>query len=199
MIYKLMFDMNRIDDSIANGTNTIYAEKTNMDNIEYEGIKKGFFDNIILSDIDINKWPEVEFYYSSIASDVDSGLLLNIKRWPIVHKTVKDEFEKNKIIGVQYFPIKLIDMVSGKINSNYFLMYVKNFIDAYDMKKSKYKYNEKYKIYTFMPNGIVMNEENCAKYDIFRCNKDKACLYVSEKIKKIVDDNQWIGFCFNLM
>ena len=138
MIYKLMFDMNRIDDSIANGTNTIYAEKTNMDNIEYEGIKKGFFDNIILSDIDINKWPEVEFYYSSIASDVDSGLLLNIKRWPIVHKTVKDEFEKNKIIGVQYFPIKLIDMVSGKINSNYFFMHVKNFIDAYDMKKSKY-------------------------------------------------------------
>ena len=35
MIYQLMFDMNSIDDSINKGTNTIYAEKSNMDKIEY--------------------------------------------------------------------------------------------------------------------------------------------------------------------
>ena len=30
-------------------------------------------------------------------------------------------------------------------------MYIANFIDAFDMEKSKYKYNEKYDFYTFMP------------------------------------------------
>ena len=41
--------MNRIDESIKNGTNTIYAETTNMDEIEYSDMKKGSFDNIILA------------------------------------------------------------------------------------------------------------------------------------------------------
>ena len=30
-------------------------------------------------------------------------------------------------------------------------MYIKNFIDAFDMEKSKYRYNEKYDFYTFIP------------------------------------------------
>lgn len=63
MFYKLSFDMDRIDESIENGINTIYAETTNMDEIEYEDVKKGFFDNIILSPRSINNWPNVEFYY----------------------------------------------------------------------------------------------------------------------------------------
>ena len=44
MFYKLSFDMERIDESIKGRTNTIYAETTNMDEIEYEDVKKGFFD-----------------------------------------------------------------------------------------------------------------------------------------------------------
>lgn len=199
MIYQLMFDMNSIDDSINKGTNTIYAEKSNMDKIQYKGIKKGFFDNIILLDREFENWPEVEFYYSSRVSNIESDLLLNIKRWPIVHKNVKAEFERSNIRGVKYFPIKLIDVVSGEINNNYFLIYVQNFIEAYDMEKSNYKYNEKYDIYTFIPNGIVMNKDICENYDIFRCNKNKACLYVSEKIKKMVEEHNWNGFSFNLM
>lgn len=43
MYYKLSFDMDKIDKSIDDGTNTIYAETTNMDEIEYENVKKGFF------------------------------------------------------------------------------------------------------------------------------------------------------------
>ena len=46
--------MNRIDESIKNGTNTIYAETTNMDEIEYSDMKKGSFDNIILAPYLIN-------------------------------------------------------------------------------------------------------------------------------------------------
>ena len=104
--------MIRIDESIKNGTNTIYAETTNMDEIEYSDMKKGSFDNIILAPYLINNWPNVEFYYSSKVSDLQSDYLLNIKRWPIVHIRVMEEFNKRGINGIQYFPIRLIDVVT---------------------------------------------------------------------------------------
>lgn len=196
MFYKLSFDMERIDESIKSGTNTIYAETTNMDEIEYEDVKKGFFDNIILSLRSINNWPNVEFYYSSKASNIESDYLLNVKRWPIVHVRVMEEFNKKNIRGLQYFPIKLIDVVTQKVNTNYVLMYIVNFIDAFDMKKSKYRYNEKYDYYIFMPQETFLDQSICSKYDIFRCSKSVASIYVSKQIKKIVEDNQWIGFTF---
>ena len=196
MFYKLSFDMERIDESIKGRTNTIYAETTNMDEIEYEDVKKGFFDNIILSPRSINNWPNIEFYYSSKVSNLESDYLLNVKRWPIVHIRVMEEFNKKRIGGVQYFPIKLIDVVTQRINTNYVLMYILNFIDAFDMEKSKYKYNEKYDFYIFIPKETFLDQSICSKYDIFRCTKSVATIYVSEQIKKIVEDNQWIGFTF---
>ena len=188
--------MDRIDESIENETNTIYAETTNMDEIEYEDVKKGFFDNIILSSRFINDWPNVEFYYSSKASSLESDYLLNVKRWPIIHVRVMEEFNKKGIKGLQYLPVKLIDVVTQKVNNNYVLMYILNFIDAFDMEKSKYKYNEKYDFYTFTPKETYLNRNVCSKYDIFRCSKSVAAIYVSEQIKKIVEDNHWIGFSF---
>ena len=196
MFYKLSFDMERIDESIKGRTNTIYAETTNMDEIEYEDVKKGFFDNIILSPRSINNWPNIEFYYSSKVSNLESDYVLNVKRWPIVHIRVMEEFNKKGIGGVQYFPIKLIDVVTQRINTNYVLMYILNFIDAFDMEKSKYKYNEKYDFYIFIPKETFLDQSICSKYDIFRCSKSVATIYVSEQIKKIVEDNQWIGFTF---
>lgn len=196
MFYKLLFDMDRVDESIKDGTNTIYAETTNIDEIEYENVKKGFFDNIILAPHAINKWPNVEFYYSSKVSDLESDYLLNVKRWPIVHIRVMEELNKKGITGIQYFPIKLIDVVSQRVNANYVLMYIENFIDAFDMNRSKYKYNDKYNFYTFIPMETYLNKDICSKYDVFRCSKSAAAIYVSEKIRKIVIDNQWVGFSF---
>lgn len=196
MFYKLSFDMDRIDETIKDGTNMIYAETTNMDEIEYEDIRKGFFDNVILSSRCINNWPNVEFYYSSKVSDLESDYLLNVKRWPIIHIRVMEEFNKKGIKGLKYFPVKLIDVITQKVNTNYVLMYIMNFIDAFDMEKSKYKYNEKYNFYSFMPQETYLNKSICSKYDIFRCSKNVASIYVSEKIKKIVENNHWIGFTF---
>lgn len=196
MYYKLSFDMDRIDKSIDDGTNTIYAETTNIDEIEYDDVKKGFFDNIILKPSPITNWPNVEFYYSSKVSDVESDYLLNVKRWPIVHIRVMEEFEKRGIRGIQYYPIKVVDVVTKKVNTNYVLMYIENFIDAFDMEKSKYKYNEKYDFYTFMPKETYLNSSVCSEYDIFRCSKSVASIYVSETIKKIIEVNQWVGFTF---
>lgn len=196
MYYKLSFDMDGLDESIKAGTNTIYAEATNMDEIEYENVKKGFFDNVILTMQTITNWPDVEFYYSSKASNLEGEYLMNVKRWPIVHIRVMEEFIKKGIQGLQFFPIKLVDVATNNVNTNYVVMYIKNFIDAFDMEKSKYKYNKKYDFYTFIPRETYLDKNVCMGYDIFRCSKSVSAIYVSEKVKKIVEDNHWIGFSF---
>ncbi len=73
-------------------------------------------------------------------------------------------------------------------------MYDENFIDVFDMKRSKYKYNEKYDFYTFLPREVYLDRRICVAYDIFGCSKSVASIYVSEKIKKMIEDNQWTGF-----
>lgn len=171
MFYKLVFDMDRIDESIKNGTNTIYAETTNVDSIVYENVKRGFFDNIIFSE-------------------------RNITNWPIVHIKVMKKFSEMGIMGIQYLPIKLVDVVTRKVNENYVLMYIQNFIEAFDMNKSKYKYNEKYNFYTFMPNATYMNSIICSQYDIFRCTHSVSAIYISEKVKELIKNSGWIGFDF---
>ncbi|WP_415068425.1 imm11 family protein [Lacrimispora sp.] len=188
--------MDKIDDSIKDGTNTIYAETTNLDEIVYLDIKKGYFDNIILSQHNIVDWPNVEFYYSSKVSSLESDYLLNVKRWPIIHVRVMEKFVEMDIKGLSYFPIKLVDVVTNNINNNYVLMYIDNFIDAFDMERSKYKYNEKYNLYTFIPQETYLNKKICSQYDIFRCSKSVAAIYASQKIKETVEKNNWTGFDF---
>ncbi len=195
--YKLVFDMDRIDDAIKNGTNTIYASSSNLCEIESAGIKKGFFNTIVLHESDtIVDWPCVKFYYDSQVSDLESEYLLNVDRWPIIHQKVMLEFNSNGINGIEYYPIQLIDQTTGKINNNYYLMFIDNFIDAYDMEKSEYVYNDKYDLYTFIPMKTYLNKKVCSNYDIFRPNKSRAEIYVSHKIRNIIESNKWIGFDF---
>lgn len=196
MFYILEFDMERIDKAIKNGANTIYAEKSNLKNIEYPNIKKGWFEYIIINGKKIDDWPNVEFYYSSKASNLESEYLLNAASLPIIHKKVQQKFEQEGIEGIQYLPIKLIDVVTNEINLNYVVMNVLNMIEAYDMQKSEYNYDEKTNSYWFLPHTTYLDKEVCSNYDIFRCNKDTIPIYVSEKIKEIIKTEKWIGFEF---
>lgn len=198
MIYELVFDMERIDMSIKAGTNTIFAERSNMDNITSYGVKEGFFDNIIYKDniLEERDWPNVKFYFSSNGSNLESEYLLNSKSWPIIHKKVQVEFEKNGILGVQYLPIQLVDVETNRINNNFVVMNILNFIEGYDLNKSKYIYTEEYDFYSFLPNATYLDTKVCERYDIFRCTKSVSSIYVSENIKNLIQKHNWIGFDF---
>lgn len=188
--------MERDNEAIKTGTNTIYAEKSNLKEIEYPGFKVGYFSNIIFSDCDIKEWPETIFYYSSKASNLESDFLINIVKWPIIHLRVMQKLQDAGIEGIRYLPVKLYDVVTDCINQNYMVMYITNFIDGYDLKKSEYKYFEKYDYYTFLPGKTFLNQVVCNGYDIFRCTKNKPAIYVSQKFKDIIDANHFIGFQF---
>ena len=196
MFYKLSFNMDLIDESIKKNDTYIYAETCNIDDIEVAGIKKGFFDKVVYKNKLNIEWPTIEFYYSSLVSKKESDYLLNIKRWPIVHIRVKKALEEANVGGVKYYPISLIDVCTGDVNNNYCLLYIENFIDAYDMSKSEYKYNEKYKFYTFIPKKTYLNFDICKNYSIFRSDKNVSSIYVSDSFCSIIKEKGFVGFVF---
>ena len=201
MYYKLTFNHDLIDESIDNGTYPIYAEVSNLKEIEYPGIKQGFFRNIFFETKgrEITNWPVVDFYYSSKVSTLENEYLSNVNNWLIVHKKVKKEFEKQKIQGIQYLPVRVVDVLTHSVSHNYYAVNILNWIDGIDMEASEWEYEEEDDAYFFEPKGMVLDEQKCEGYDIFRCTKDTICIFVSEKIKKIFEKNNWQWFSLSEM
>ena len=201
MYYKLTFNHDLIDESIDNGTYPIYAEVSNLKEIEYPGIKQGFFRNIFFetNGREITNWPVVDFYYSSKVSTLENEYLSNVNNWLIVHKKVKKEFEKQKIQGIQYLPVRVVDVLTHSVSHNYYAVNILNWIDGIDMEASEWEYEEEDDAYFFEPKGMVLDEQKCEGYDIFRCTKDNICIFVSEKIKKIFEKNNWQWFSLSEM
>lgn len=201
MYYKLTFNHDLIDESIDNGTYPIYAEVSNLKEIEYPGIKQGFFRNIFFetNGREITNWPVVDFYYSSKVSTLENEYLSNVNNWLIVHKKVKKEFEKQKIQGIQYLPVRVVDVLTHSVSHNYYAVNILNWIDGIDMEASEWEYEEEDDAYFFEPKGMVLDEQKCEGYDIFRCTKDTICIFLSEKIKKIFEKNNWQWFSLSEM
>ena len=201
MYYKLTFNHDLIDESIDNGTYPIYAEVSNLKEIEYPGIKQGFFRNIFFetNGREITNWPVVDFYYSSKVSTLENEYLSNVNNWLIVHKKVKKEFEKQKIQGIQYLPVRVVDVLTHSVSHNYYAVNILNWIDGIDMEASEWEYEEEDDAYFFEPKGMVLDEQKCEGYDMFRCTKDTICIFVSEKIKKIFEKNNWQWFSLSEM
>ena len=201
MYYKLTFNHDLIDESIDNGTYPIYAEVSNLKEIEYPGIKQGFFRNIFFetNGREITNWPVVDFYYSSKVSTLENEYLSNVNNWLIVRKKVKKEFEKQKIQGIQYLPVRVVDVLTHSVSHNYYAVNILNWIDGIDMEASEWEYEEEDDAYFFEPKGMVLDEQKCEGYDIFRCTKDTICIFVSEKIKKIFEKNNWQWFSLSEM
>ena len=201
MYYKLTFNHDLIDESIDNVTYPIYAEVSNLKEIEYPGIKQGFFRNIFFetNGREITNWPVVDFYYSSKVSTLENEYLSNVNNWLIVHKKVKKEFEKQKIQGIQYLPVRVVDVLTHSVSHNYYAVNILNWIDGIDMEASEWEYEEEDDAYFFEPKGMVLDEQKCEGYDIFRCTKDTICIFVSEKIKKIFEKNNWQWFSLSEM
>ena len=201
MYYKLTFNHDLKDESIDNGTYPIYEEVSNLKEIEYPGIKQGFFRNIFFetNGREITNWPVVDFYYSSKVSTLENEYLSNVNNWLIVHKKVKKEFEKQKIQGIQYLPVRVVDVLTHSVSHNYYAVNILNWIDGIDMEASEWEYEEEDDAYFFEPKGMVLDEQKCEGYDIFRCTKDTICIFVSEKIKKIFEKNNWQWFSLSEM
>ena len=198
MFYELLDNDDLLDELPGSDKRPIYAAESNLDDIEYKDVKKGYFDYLIKDGKELSDLPEIKFRYSSKVSKLKTEYLLNYNiDWPIVHQTVKEEFEKQNIKGkIQYIPITLADIDTDDEIHEYYAMNILNHIEAIDLKKSDHNYDEEFNYYAFLPGSIYLDESICEGHDIFRASKYTAYVYVSQKVKDIIEKHEWVGFKF---
>ncbi len=196
MIYTLNYDMDLFDEAENQNRPFIFASESNLKEIEVKGVKKGFFSNVIYGEKINFTWPKISFFYDSGEGKIKNDFLNNVVDWPVFHKRVVEEIIKEGIIGVSFFPVELIDKRTGTVNNEYSLMYIEKFIEAFDLNKSQYVFNEKYNYYTFIPMKTFFDEQACSGYDIFREKRSVSEIFVSDKIKNLIEKNNFTGFSF---
>lgn len=194
MIYRLVNDEIAYNNSLDTGRPFIYSSGSNIDDLRVHSI--GYFKNVIYHNDYVGEWPYIELYYDSGKGSATEDYLLNTLGWPIVHNRAREVFEQHGIKDIKYVKVQLRDTLSGSLCNDYSLLFVNSIIEAYDMEKSKYKYIPKYNVYSFNPMEIVFNKGACSKYDIFRCSKNVAVIYVSERFRELVISNGLTGFGF---
>lgn len=177
------------------GKSYIWAEEDNIDSIVVESENDYRLEFAIYGKSIDFEWPNIEMYYDPKNGDCESDYLRNTTRWPIVHKKVKNLINIYKIKGVKFYPINLINNETKEINRNYYLLFVENVIEAYDLQKSIYTIcNEDN--YSFLPHNSFLNKENCEEYDIFRPDKEPLQIIVSDRFRDMIEDNKLTGFGF---
>ena len=225
--YKLTYDMKYDVEMEKKGVLLVNAEYCNVDDLTYEdpngdkskNLAKGRFHTVFYENIKfdleknkISNWSSPMFYYYANNGTVETEYLNSMYNWPIIHESVKQAFNEIGVKGVQYLPILLCEIVDdpntpgfgmlnpdGEMSLEYVAINTLNFINAYDMNLCKYNYDEKLNYYFFKYDGVYLDKEVCKDYDIFRCRLDPVPLYVSERIKDLVEEKGWKGFCFDEM
>lgn len=145
----------------------------------------------------IKDWKDVVFKYHSDEGNVMSDYVANVYRWLIVSSNFC--FLINKMISstnIQYLPIKLVETNSGIENETYKVANILDVVDALDLKHSQYD------IFELNDEKIISVEKYALKaseikgHDIFRLKSDTIPIFISERIKKIIEENELSGFAF---
>lgn len=178
--YKLIYDYEQDD----NYVNCDTASIGNMN--EY----------VTITGKEVKQWDEVVFEYDSAEGNILTDYLANLYRWFIV----SDDFCKKtrEIIEnqVQYLSVKVCDRFTRLEVGSYFVANIVTVIDALDFENSKYD------IFELDDEKIISVEKYALKSNkivdkhIFRLKDDTIPIFVSESLKKIIEDNNLSGFAF---
>jgi hypothetical protein len=168
----------------ADYVNCIYADIGSMN--EY----------ITVCGSEIEQWDTVIFAYDSAEGAVFTDYLANLYRWFVVslhfRQAAKNILEKQ----VQYLPVKIINKTTKEEMDSYCVANIVTVVDALDMDKSKYD------VYELDDEKIISVEKYALKGSkiegkhIFRLKDDTIPIFVSEELKKIIEDNCLTGFDF---
>lgn len=178
--YKLMYDYEKDNEYV-------FSDIANIGTMnEY----------ITISGKRIEHWENVIFEYDSAQGNILTDYLANLYRWLVVSDKFRQVTEDVLENQVQYLPVKLKDRLTNYVVDSYSVANIITLIDALDLQKSKYD------IFELDDKKIISVEKYALKRDkildkhIFRLKDDEIPVFVSETLKKVIEDNGLIGFEF---
>ena len=178
--YKLVYDYEQDD----NYVNCDVARIGNMN--EY----------ITSSGEEIKQWSEVVFEYDSTEGNVLTDYLANLYRWFVVSENFCNMTRKMLEGQVQYLPIGVIDRFTEIRVYSYSVANIVTLIDALDLNNSKYDVFELDGEKIVFVEKYALKSSEIVNKHIFRLKNDTIPIFVSETLKKIIEDNKFTGFEF---
>lgn len=179
--YKLIYDY-------ENDNNYINCNIADFTNMNTDEVSNGVL---------IKDWSLVIFQYNSVEGNIMSDYIANVYRWLIVSSnfcTVMEESAFN--VHIQYLPVKLIDMFSGVVSETYKIANILDVVDALDLEHSQYDVFEleDETVISFEKYALKMDE--IKDLDIFRLKNDTIPIFVSDRMKRRIEENGLLGFAF---
>lgn len=145
----------------------------------------------------INDWSEVRFKYNSEEGDVLSDYIANVYRWLVVSKKFRELIE-GIVDGntIQYLSTKLIDTKNNVENTEYRIANLLDVVDALDLEHSQYDLFELDNEKIISVEKYALKEKMVLGHDIFRLKDDTIPIFISERIRDIIENNSMTGFAF---
>lgn len=178
--FKLIYDYEKDD-------NYINCDIANIGNMnEY----------ITISGKEIEQWDTVVFEYNSEEGDILTDYLANLYRWFVVSDNFRQLTQNIIENQVQYLPVKVIDRLTNSEVDSYFAANILTLVDAFDLENSKYD------VFELDDKKIISVEKYALKGSeivgkhIFRLKDDTIPIFISETLKQVMEDNNFIGFEF---
>lgn len=126
-----------------------------------------------------------------------SDYVANVYRWFIVSSDFCNLSDK-VVSGanIQYLSVKLVDTISNIVNETYKVANILDLVDAFDLEHSQY---DEFELDDENINSIekyALKKTEVEEHDIFRLKSDTIPIFISERIKKLIEENGLLGFDF---
>lgn len=179
--FKLIYDFENDDDYVV-----VISDK-----------KAEEYDKKILKGELIKNWDrEIKFEYNVEEGKIFTDYLANDNGWLIVSKNFFDLMED--IVGetIQYLDINITNSITKEEYKNYKVANVTTLLDALDLENSIYDFFELDDEKILSVEKYALKREKIKNYNIFKLKDECIPIFVSEKVKEIVEKNSLTGFQF---
>lgn len=145
----------------------------------------------------IKSWDSAVFKYNSDEGNVMSDYVANVYRWFIVSSDFCNLIDK-VVSGanIQYLSVKLVDTISNIVNETYKVANILDLVDALDLEHSQYDEFELDDENIISVEKYALKKTEVKEHDIFRLKSDTIAIFISERIKELIEENGLLGFDF---
>lgn len=155
------------------------------------------YDNKIVQGEFIKEWDNsMKFEYNVEEGKILTDYLASDNRWMIVSKKFRDLMKEIVAEHIQYLDINIINSLTKEENNTYKVANVIKHLDALDLKNSVYDYFELDDEKILYVEKYALKKDVIKNCDIFKLKGETLPVFVSEKVKDIVEKNSLIGFQF---
>lgn len=185
--YKMMYNGN-----LAHDKGFVMCKKANLDGVSQYIIYRG-------KKISDQEWSaDISFHYDSSDGCVLTNWLNNVYRWELFSDRLIKILDPIVQSSVQYLPVNVFDGDLRIAGGQYQVMNVLDVMPFSAFLKEKAVYS------TVEVNGkaiysivkYAFSEKELQNHHIFRLENDMVSLFVSEKVRKVIRENEFKEFSF---